>query len=306
MTGDTVRSELVSIGELSQLTGVAVRTVRFYCDSGVLASVRSSGGHRLFDRTTAVDRLLLIRRLRALGLGLVAIGAVLDGERAMADAIAAERAAVDIELGALAWRRASLRAIEDAAPSDRAARLELLAAVRDGGSAYDLVVTFWRRILAPTSPDIFEGFVAMNVPEPLRAPTPDQVVGYAELVTLVGEQRFATAVSQQLWCSDSAGIRDRAGLLAGVADACGMAGAEIDAGLEPSPGQALDRFVDAHATARDTRDTPDFRRRLRAAARGNDPRTQRYWLRTGEILGATTAGAAQRWLFDALDRTTRT
>lgn len=219
----------------------------------------------------------------------------------MAEVVAAERAAVDVELGALAWRRASLRAIEDAAPAERAARLELLAAVQDGVSAHDAVVRFWRRILGALPPDMFDGFIAMNVPEALHDPTPEQVVGYAEIVTLVADRRVATVVSQQLWCSDRAEIRDTVGLVAGVGEACGMAESDIHAGLVAGPGRALDRFVNAHAAARDARDTPGFRERLRAGGYHDDQRTQRYWLRTGEIMGSsTTAGAGQRWLFDAL------
>lgn len=295
----------MSIGALSELTGVPVRKIRFYCDNGVLESVRSGGGHRMFDRGTAVDRLLLIRRLRALGLGLLSIGAVLQGERSMAEAVAAERAAVEVELGALAWRRASLRAIENADPVERAARLELLAAVQDGARAHDTVVAFWRRILAPVPAEMFDGFLDMNVPAALGDPTPEQVVGYAEIVTLVADRRFGAAVAQQLWCPDLPGILDRAGLLAGVGEACGIAEFDVHAGLEPAPGKALDRFVAAHADARELRDTPGFRERLRASVRTEDARIQHYWRRTGEIMGLdTTAGTGQRWLSDALERTT--
>ncbi|MET9490514.1 MerR family transcriptional regulator [Nocardia sp. NPDC006630] len=305
MTHHTIREAWLTIGELSELTGVPVRTIRFYCDSGVVESVRSSGGHRMFDRTPAVDRLLLIRRLRALGLGLTAIAAVLSGERSMAEAVAAERAAVDIELGALAWRRASLSAIENAAPAERAARLELLAAVQDGPGAHDALIMFWRRLLSPVPAELFEAFVEMNVPRPQRDPTPDQVVGYAELVTLIRDREFGTVVSQQLWRCDPMTIRDRAGLLAGVAEACGMAESLIARGVEPFPCPALDRFVDAHATARTMRDTPGFRERLRSGRHDNDQRVQRYWHCAGEIMrSTTTAGAGQVWLYNALVRAT--
>ncbi|MCU1646176.1 MAG: MerR family DNA-binding transcriptional regulator [Nocardia sp.] len=305
VTHNTLREALLTIGELSELTAVPVRTIRFYCDNGVLESVRSSGGHRMFDRTPAVDRLLLVRRLRAVGLGLTAITGVLSGEHSMAEAVAAERAAVDIELGALAWRRASLSAIENATPAERAARLALLAAVQDGFSAHDTLVAFWRRMLTPLPPDLFEAFLDMNVPEPLRDPTPDQVVGYAELVTLTADRSFGVVVSQQLWRSDPAAIRDRAGLLAGVAEACGMAESHIALGVEPFPCKALDRFVDAHATARTMRDTPGFRERLHSGMHDNDQRIRRYWHCAGEIMrSTTTAGAGQLWLYNALLRAT--
>ncbi|MRH87707.1 MerR family transcriptional regulator [Nocardia sp. SYP-A9097] len=298
---------LVSIGELAELTGVPVRTIRFYCDNGVLESVRSSGGHRMFDAGRAAERLLLVRRLRTLGVGLTAICAVLTGEQSLAEAVAAERAAVDIELDELAWRRASLRAIENADPAERAARLELLANVQNGASAsaYDTLVAFWRRILTPVPPDLFDGFLDMNVPGRLQDPTPEQVVAYAELVMLVIDRTFSTVVSQQLWRSDPYRLSDRAGLIAGVGEACGMAETHIAAGSEPAAGPALDRFVAAHAAARNTIDTPGFREQLGTGHHDADARTQRYWQRAGEIMGtSTTAGAGQRWLFEALSRTT--
>ncbi|MEV6067788.1 MerR family transcriptional regulator [Nocardia sp. NPDC052001] len=303
MTQDTQRG-LVSIGELAELTGVPVRTIRFYCDNEVLDFARSSGGHRMFDGAHAADRLLLVRRLRALGMGLAMIRAVLTGERSLAEAVAAERAAVDIELDALSWRRASLRAIEDANPAQRAARLELLTAVQDGAAAHDALVAFWRRVLGPVPAEMFEGFLEMNVPARLRNPTPEQVLGYAELVTLVNDQQFRIVVAQQLWRSDRYTLRDRAGLIAGAGEACGMAETLIGSGVEPTAGAALDRYVAAHAAARNIRDTPDFRIKLSHGRYDADPRAQRYWQRTAEVMGTTTtAGAGQRWLFQALDRT---
>ncbi|MGH3589360.1 MAG: MerR family transcriptional regulator, partial [Pseudonocardia sp.] len=90
----------LGIGDLAALTGVPVRTIRFYCDEGILPSRRSAGGHRRFARS-AVERLDLVRRLRGLGLGLPAITTVLTGERSIADAVAAERAALDREVATL-------------------------------------------------------------------------------------------------------------------------------------------------------------------------------------------------------------
>ncbi|MBB5916905.1 DNA-binding transcriptional MerR regulator [Nocardia transvalensis] len=301
MTSDTARSGLIGIGDLSKRTGVPVRTIRFYCDNGILDAARSSGGHRMFERGPAVERLLLVRRLRALGLGLTAIAAVLTGEQPIEQAVAAERAAVDAELGALAWRRASLAAVEHADPAERAARLELLAAVQDGTAARDTLVAFWRRILTPVPAETFDDFVDMIVPAPLADPSPELVVGFAELVALAADRQFTGIVAQQLWRADRELIRDRVGLLAGVAEACGMAEPLIAADQPPRPGRALDRFVYAHAAARGVRDTPGFRARLRHGGHDHDRRLYRYWHLTGELTGAsTTAGAAQRWLFDAL------
>ncbi|MFI6366711.1 MerR family transcriptional regulator [Nocardia sp. NPDC050630] len=296
MTENTHRDGLVSIGELSRVTGVPVRTLRFYCDNGVLESRRSGGGHRLFDPAAAVEQVLLVRRLRMFGLSLSAIIEVLAGTLTIDDAIAAERAALDTELGLLSWRRASLRAVEEAPPAERARRLELLASVQDRSRAHDNLVTFWRTLLAPIPPALFDGFVAMNIPHLPENPTPQHMVAFAELTTHVADPACTAAMSRQLWRTNPTRIHDKLALVIGVAEAC----AAVDSLTRPHPGPELDRFIDAHATARRDRDTPHLRHRLLDNASDNDPRIHRYWQLTTEITGTTTAGTALDWLYRAL------
>src|SRR5436305_1349494 len=57
---------LLSIGELSSRTGLPVRTIRFYSDSGVLPPAsRTDAGYRQYG-TDALPRLGLVRTLRDL------------------------------------------------------------------------------------------------------------------------------------------------------------------------------------------------------------------------------------------------
>ncbi|WP_342801202.1 MerR family transcriptional regulator [Nocardia sp. No.11] len=161
MTDDT--HALISIGDLARRRGFSVRTIRFYCDEGVLDARRSPGGHRQFEADGAVERLLLIWRLRAFGLGLGSITEVLRGERALAEALEAESARVEVEFRSVTWRRASLAALGAAAPAQRDERLALLAAAQDGGALHDDLVRFWRRILAPIERGEVDRYVGWNV-----------------------------------------------------------------------------------------------------------------------------------------------
>ncbi|MFI7637963.1 MerR family transcriptional regulator [Nonomuraea sp. NPDC049400] len=302
-----LRHETLGIGDLAALTGVPVRTIRFYCDEGIIESVRSVGGHRRFGRS-AVERLGLVRRLRGLGLGLPAITAVLNGERSMAEAVAAERAALDVRLADLAWRRASLRAVEEASPAERAARLDLLAAVKDGCAARDALIDFWRRtMVAPVAEEMFAGFVAMAVPQPPLDPTPPQVVAYAELVTLVGDRSLLRGLLDRGRVNVEV-IADENELMFGIAEACTMVGPMVRAGEPPREGPELDRFVAAHASVRGRGDTPQFRRELLAnVAPDRDPRMRRYWRLVGEVSGeVATLGSTHLWLADSLERWLRT
>ena len=300
MTEYTDRRGLVSIGELSRLTGVSVRTIRFYCDDGVLESQRGSGGHRLFDPVTSVDRLRSVRRLRVLGLGLSTIVDVLADAVSITDALAAERRALDTELGALTWRRASLLAVENATPAERATRVAQLAAVQDRHGAYDELVAFWRRLLAPLPSATFDGFVSMNIPAPPANPTAAHVLAYAELATTITDPAMARAMTRQLWRIDDTDVGDKRALITGVAEACEVVGPLVDARIAPRPGAELDRFLAAHAAARGEPDSPRLRRRLLSAGADDDPRIHRYWTLTTEITGTTTAGAAHHWLYRAL------
>ncbi len=62
--------DTLTIGQLAKTTSVAARTIRYYEQVGVLpAAKRSPAGYRTYDQR-AVERLLFIRRARALGLPL--------------------------------------------------------------------------------------------------------------------------------------------------------------------------------------------------------------------------------------------
>jgi DNA-binding transcriptional MerR regulator len=298
-----VSQDTLGIGDLAALTGVPVRTIRFYCDEGLLDSCRSAGGHRRFA-SSAVDRLGLVRRLRRLGLGLPAIGAVLREERSIAEAVAEERAALDVELAALAWRRASLAAVEEATPAERAARLALLAAVQDHRAARDALLDFWQGLfIAPLPADIVGMFLEVSVPAPPDVPTPSQVVAYAEMVALAGDRTLARRIRARARVIVEL-ISDEAELLTGIGEACHLARPLVLAGRPPAPGPSLDRYVAAYATVRRTRDTPRFRRELLTTATvDRDPRLRRYWSLVGELTGEpVTPGIAQAWLVDALER----
>lgn len=305
VTGDTQNGALVSIGELARRTGIAVRTIRFYCDEGIVEVRRSSGGHRMFDGDTATERLLLVRRLRALGLGLGSITDVLHGNRSIAEAIAAESARLDIEFRSLAWRRASLRAIDTAVPTQRAERLALLATAQDGGAAHECLVRFWRRTLAPIPRREVDAWVCWNVPEPPADPTVDEVVAYAELAALAADPEVNSAVRQQLWRNQPELIRDPLGLYVEMGDVMVDVVARVSEGVRPRSGSELDRFVTAHASARGKRDSPSFRQQLLIDATDTDHRIRRYWTLTGRFLeNRITVGPAHHWLYDALAHST--
>lgn len=63
---NTSSQELLTIGQLSQLTGASVRSIRHYDEHGLLASVRASNGYRMFPEK-AVTQVKQIQRMIATG-----------------------------------------------------------------------------------------------------------------------------------------------------------------------------------------------------------------------------------------------
>ncbi len=66
--------DLLKIGDLAALSGLSVKTIRYYDDLGLLkVAGRSQGNFRLFE-PQALARLVFIRQLQSLGLSLQEIG----------------------------------------------------------------------------------------------------------------------------------------------------------------------------------------------------------------------------------------
>jgi DNA-binding transcriptional MerR regulator len=76
----------MQIGEVSERTGLSLRTVRHYEDVGVVVpSERSAGGFRLYTEAE-VRRLALVRRMKPLGFCLEDVRALLDVLEQLPDA----------------------------------------------------------------------------------------------------------------------------------------------------------------------------------------------------------------------------
>ena len=71
----------IRIGEVSERSGVSVKTIRFYCDQGLIEPLtRSDGGFRLFAEPVIAD-LTMIRTLKNIGMPLSQIKKLLEVRR---------------------------------------------------------------------------------------------------------------------------------------------------------------------------------------------------------------------------------
>ncbi|MFE5754511.1 MerR family transcriptional regulator [Streptomyces massasporeus] len=301
---------LWSIGELAERADATVKTVRFYSDQGLLPeAARSSGGHRRYG-PQALERLRLIRSLRTLDLSLPEVRRILDDDDAagdvLEDAVDSRLRELGSELTALRWREAALQLVRDCPPAQRAGRLRLLGTLNTPPSTAPLA-RFWRTWLPPRMPrQATAAFLEVAVPQPPDEPHPSQALAFAQLHAMTtapcpGSRQPQPEVHRV------AGADGAALLYAGLVEAFELAAPHLRRARDPQPGEALDAYVAAYASAYRSRDTHDFRRLL-AARLSADPRLDRYWELTAVVLtppGSSpqpTPGTADDWLRTALQR----
>src|SRR5690348_15080794 len=160
-----------SIGRLAELSGLPIKTIRFYSDEGLIpAPARTDAGHRRYDEAD-LARLQLIRSLRDLGLDLPSIRGVLDGRGAIGDVLAAHIRTLETRIRGLQRQLVVLRSAATSPSEDTVRRVHRLAHL-DAVERRQLLDHFWDRALegAP-DPAIADRFRAMGSPELPDHPT---------------------------------------------------------------------------------------------------------------------------------------
>ncbi|MEU1329620.1 MerR family transcriptional regulator [Streptomyces sp. NPDC005865] len=304
MNGDT----LYSIGELARQTGLTVKTIRFYSDTGIVTPAdRSPAGYRLYG-TDAVARLDLVRTLRDLGIALPTIRTVVDQEASLAEVAAAHVDALDVQIRTLRMRRAvlSLAAGRDSGPGELDA-LRRLA----GLSAEER-----RRLIGGFLDTVFDGLhghpaftavIRSMTPELPDDPDAEQVEAWVELAGLLQDADFR--ISVQGMAQDLAADRapdDATGLPRILAKAihC-LAEPALAKGLDPTgpeAGAVVAELAAHYAHIVGGPDDEALRRRLVTRLVGmNDPRRDRYL----HLLAVVNGWPAPDSLAPALDWTVR-
>jgi DNA-binding transcriptional MerR regulator len=107
-----VDAPALRIGQVAQVTGLPVKTVRFYCDEGLIGTVaRSPGGYRLFD-PAVVSELALIRAMRAMDVPLPELKRILEVRRSGHCNCSALKSSVQTRIQSIDQRLAELVAMK--------------------------------------------------------------------------------------------------------------------------------------------------------------------------------------------------
>ncbi|MET8528639.1 MerR family transcriptional regulator [Micromonospora sp. NPDC005172] len=302
MSGD----ERYTIGDLARRTGLSVKTIRYYADSGIVPPTdRSPAGYRLFD-AEAVARLELVRTLRDLGVDLTSIRRVVDREVPLRDVAATHAQALAAQIRVLRLRQAVLTvaARRGAGPAevDDLHRLARLTARERSQLVDDFLASVFTG-----DPPTYPGVLVSMTPELPEDPTAEQVQAWVELAELCRDPAFRASMRrlarQHAADNDVPGL-PRPDAVAVVRD--GVAGA-LAAGLDPAGPEAepvVAAVTSRYARLRGLPDDADLRRRLLdRLVLANDPRRDRYLDLLSVINGWSGGGAvapAVDWFIRAL------
>jgi DNA-binding transcriptional MerR regulator len=191
MDGDT----LYSIGETAERTGLSVKTIRFYSDSGVVPpTTHSPAGYRLYD-SAALARLQLVRTLRELGIHLPAVRQVLDRTRSVPEVAASHAEAIEVQIRTLRLRRTVLRAIAERDPTPEEMELMHKLVKLSDAERRRLISDFVDDTFgtADANPEFVE-MIRAAMPELPDDPEPAQIQAWVELGELTQDPDFRTAV----------------------------------------------------------------------------------------------------------------
>ncbi|MBR7826490.1 MerR family transcriptional regulator [Actinospica sp. MGRD01-02] len=324
MRDRTVR-RLLTIGQLSELTGVPVRTIRFYSDSladgrALLEpALRSAAGYRLYDLEAAA-RLELIRTLRDLGVDLPTIARVLARELTVAEVARAQADALEATVKALRLRQAVLRAV--AVRDTDWEELELMnrLAKMDAEGRRRILNEFVDRCYEGLddehgASEAFSSAMRNAFPDLPQDPTERQVEAWVDLVELVQDEDFiarsremaAYGIAKRAKMSEAEWQRDQQAF----AEICPLAVEACESGIAADSAQGAARaahILEVWCAKLDRAPDEKWRRLIvDSLTMMNDPRVNRFWQLVGIVGGnpelvAQTAPmyASMQWLIKAL------
>ncbi|TDD58196.1 MerR family transcriptional regulator [Kribbella antibiotica] len=186
-----------SIGELALRAGVTVKAVRYYSDLGLLDSWRTTSGHRRYDED-ALDRLELIRQLRALGIDVPTVRAVLTGQRTLSEVATAHAEALGVQIRTLQVRQAVLRVV-----AQRPEEIDQMSDLTPSDESRRALITDFLDAVIGDDPEL-QGVRQTLTPELPDDATDHQLCAWLDLTVLMQDEAFRETVRQMVadWRTD--------------------------------------------------------------------------------------------------------
>ncbi|MFD1812308.1 MerR family transcriptional regulator [Rhodococcus gannanensis] len=280
----------LSIGDLARRTGLTVKTIRYYADTGIVPPTsRSSAGHRRYG-ADAVVRLEFVRTLRDLGLDLESIRKVVDREAALADVAETHAEALAVQIRLLRTRRALLLAVAARGSTTEAMTTVPALAAMAEGERHALIDAFLDGVFGGAASETgVPGIMRTLTPELPDFPEPEQITAWVELAEPMQDIEFRNVMTglADHFAADrahSVGVhRDTAAV---IRDLVGPALAANVAPAAPEATAVVDEAVASFARTVDLPVGPRVRRQLLDwLALVQDPRRERYLERLAVVNG---------------------
>jgi DNA-binding transcriptional MerR regulator len=297
---------LYPIGELARRTGLTVKVIRFYSDSGIVPPAgRSPAGYRLYG-IDAVARLELVRTLRDLGVDLPTIRKVVDRELSLPEVAAAHAEALAVQIRTLRLRCAVLTAVAKHGSTPEEMDLMHKLAKLSEDERRRLIGDFLGTAFDGLGDHPgFAGIARTMTPELPDNPEDGQVEAWVELAELSQDPDFRASV-RRVAEHHAADLAQTAGPRRGpVALVRDRATPALKAGIDPASAQAdpVVAAVTAHYASGHPDDVELRRRLLTRLEAANDPRRERYLRLLAVINGWTppeSLAPALDWFIEAL------
>jgi DNA-binding transcriptional MerR regulator len=301
------------IGRVARLTGVPVKTIRYYSDIGLVPAVsRTEAGYRRYDEA-GLARVELIHALRDLGFDLASIRRITERQASIEEVARAQADAVDLHIHQLTLRRAVLRAMARGVTRPEEVHRMTAFAQASADEYRRIVEEFLDSIFADHQENPFAERMRATLPVLPEEPSAEQIDAWIELAGLVQDSEFRARIREMI----VEGERERA--TSGITETDGAtqlaAQAMVDrVGRAISDGVAFDsvealaivnEVVPRFAAASCKADSAEYRNELaQQLVTFSDRRAERYWQLIGTINGwppQPSLMPAYEWFTTALD-----
>lgn len=225
-----------TIGQVSRLSGIPTRRVRFYADEGLLTpAARTESGYRIFNEADLI-RLDLIRALREAGASFEMIRSVLAKQISLRQVLELRLAEVDAQISSQQRVASTLRhALKSPAPTNDDLRrisamidlslIERRSAVR---GFYDKVTDG-----LDVDPTWKLRMVEFGTPELPDDPSAEQIEAWIELSKMLNDENFQGAFRASVKDADSNRKLDFDAFMENYVEIRRRAREAIEAGVEP-------------------------------------------------------------------------
>ncbi|MGE0152882.1 MAG: MerR family transcriptional regulator [Reyranellaceae bacterium] len=271
-----------TIGQVSRLSGISVRRLRFYADEGLLPPAgRTEGGYRVFSDEDLV-RIGVIRALRDAGIGLEAIRSVLAEKSSIRDVLELRLREIDLQIAAQRRLASALRlALRSPEPTNDDLRRVWTMANLSTVEHRAVLERFFDKVADdPRIPAKWKGWMLemseLDLPE---EPTGEQVDAWVELQRLMTDEAFVESLRENAKDTNMRGLDMK--IWQGVQDSllakAKEAVARGESPTSPSGMAVGEEFLTGWARATATEPDAEYLEQMRRRYLIHKPRMRRYW-----------------------------